>query len=188
MVFDDGVLRVIDAILEPGAVTLVHTHERANVAITIEPGRLWSLDHRPEARRVEYDTHVGRVTFKRGPYTHRVGNASDTRVRIMHFELLAAPAAAPATVTTSSLSATPAPEVENDAIRIYRVRLAPGARANAHRRGAPVIVAAIDAELDVGGRRLSPGDFSWHADGVVPEIGIEGPTGGEVIEMEWLAP
>ena len=181
VIFDDGVLRVINAVLEPGDVTLVHTHERANVAITIEPGRLWSLDHKADAQRLDYASPLGRVSFKRGPYTHTVGNPGETRVRIMHFEILAAAAKVPAVT-----SATDGLEVENDAIRIYRHRLAAGTRTPGHRRSAPVVLCSVDAPLDVGGQRLRPGDFSWHADGVVPEISIDGAGGAELIEMEWL--
>ncbi len=180
VVFQDADLRVIEAILAPADVTLLHTHELDNVAITVEPSRLWSQD--PGGPRNEYDAFRGRVVFKRAPYTHWVGNLGESRVRIVHIESLALGGTRP---PLGALPDTHRAELENDVVRISRVAVAPGGTVAPVAYPAPVVLVALDSGVRVGPQSLASGGYSWHVDGAVPAIVNPGESPAELIAIEW---
>ncbi|HEX5631697.1 MAG TPA: hypothetical protein VFX50_00645, partial [Gemmatimonadales bacterium] len=124
VVFANDRVRVIDAVLPPGSVTLYHVHDRDNLPIAVAPGR---VSVQPLGGAVaESDVALGEVSFAAGGYTHRVGNPGTAEVRFIDVELLGGASAMP-----SRRAATPPAHelvIENGRVRVYRVVLVPGQR------------------------------------------------------------
>ena len=101
VVFENALVRVIDAALPVGHATLYHTHSRDNVPVAVAGGRVATIVLGREA--VESTVKTGQVSFAAGGYTHIVRNVGPTPLHFIDVELLtSAPAAAPAPATTAA--------------------------------------------------------------------------------------
>src|SRR6516162_2653695 len=73
VVFKNDFVRVLDATLPPGYVTLNHRHDVDNVSVTIANGR-----DGPDSSR-----GIGRAGFARGGYAHSVTNSGPKVMRFI---------------------------------------------------------------------------------------------------------
>jgi quercetin dioxygenase-like cupin family protein len=165
IVFANPHVRVIDARFPPGHVTLEHTHLADNSAITISTGR----DDAEAAAR------VGRVGFTRGGYSHRVTNNGTIEMRFVAVEYIKGD-------RPGALAAADGPnhklETENDRVRIYRVRLAPGESIASHSHQAGWLAVTVK-----GGD--GPGRHQWHPGGSdIPLRVASGQQAVEIVELE----
>jgi predicted metal-dependent enzyme (double-stranded beta helix superfamily) len=161
LVFANEFVRVIDARFPPGHKTLVHAHMADNVAVTITTGR----ENAPG----------GRAGFAAGGYSHSVTNSGPLEQRFIDVEFLksdkpGAPAAPDSPAHTL--------ETENDRVRIYRVKLAPGESLASHRHDAGWIGVTV-----TGGR--GPGTYQWHAGGTSLPLAVQAKDAAlEIVELE----
>ena len=190
IVFENDVVRVIDAALPVGHVTLYHTHVRDNVPVAVASGRVATtvIGRAP----VESAVKAGQVWFAAGGYTHEVRNVGATPLRYIDVELRtivpAAPSSPPA---TASPLAGHAVELSNARVRVHRVILAPGRRLDAHQHAGPVLeVLVAGDDIQRGGSHFaSPvvaGAFEWHGDGALDAVRNTGRVPYEVVEVEWI--
>ena len=164
VVFKNDFVRVIDATFPPGYVTLNHSHDVDNVAVTISTGR----DGAESAAR------VGRAGFSKGGYAHRVTNSGPGVMRFIAVEILKTdrPASPAAQLPNHVL------ETENDRVRVYRVKLAAGESLESH------VHAAGWLEVTVSGGE-GPGANVWHGAG--ESRTLKAPVGAgpvEIVEIE----
>src|SRR5262245_28536192 len=164
VVFKNDFVRVLDATLPAGYVTLNHRHDVDNVSVTMSNGR----DGEAALRG------IGRAGFAKGGYAHSVTNSGPGVMRFIVVELLKTdrPNAAPVTLPKHTL------ETENDRVRIYRVKLTPGESVESHSHNAGW------AEVTVTGRE-KPGSSTWHAAGETHPLtaAAAGPA-VELVELE----
>jgi mannose-6-phosphate isomerase-like protein (cupin superfamily) len=190
IVFENDVVRVIDAALPVGHATLNHTHIRDNVPVAVAGGRVSTTAIGREP--VESAVKVGQVSFAVGGYTHVVRNIGPTPLHFIDVELrTSAPAAAtPAPVAAGAPIAGHALELSNTRVRVHRVIVAPGRRLEAHRHAGPVldVLVAGDA-VQHGAGDISPvaaGSFRWHGDGAIDAVRNTGRVPYAVVEVEWI--
>jgi quercetin dioxygenase-like cupin family protein len=159
VVLKNDFVRVIDATFPAGYVTLNHRHDLDNVAVTISTGR---EDGDAQAR-------VGRAGFSKGGYSHRVTNSGPGIMRFIDVEVLKSdrPASAAMQLPNHTL------ELENDRVRIYRVKLAPGESLASHTHTAGWL------EVTVSGG-AGPGAYLWH--GASDAGPLKAPL--EIVEIE----
>jgi quercetin dioxygenase-like cupin family protein len=144
VVFKNDFIRVLDATLPAGYVTLNHAHAVDNISVTISNGREGDAAGRG----------IGRAGFSKGGYAHTVTNSGPGVMRYIVVEPLKAdrPKAAAAVFPNHTL------ETENERVRIYRVKLAAGESIEAHAH------AAGRLEVTVTGPS-GPGASLWIAGG-----------------------
>jgi len=164
VVFKNDFVRILDATLPAGYVTLNHRHDVDNVSVTMSNGR----DGEAALRG------IGRAGFAKGGYAHAVTNSGPGVMRFIVVELLKTdgPGAAPVTLPKHTL------ETENDRVRIYRVRLAPGESLESHSHNAGWV------EVTVTGPD-KPGSSAWHAAGQQHSLTVGAADPAlEVVELE----
>ena len=117
---------------------------------------------------------IGRAGFSKGGYSHIVTNAGTIELRFIDVELL------PGSEKSTAAAFLDAPahrlETENDRVRIYRIKLAPGESLPAHRHNGAFLTVTVS-----GG--AGPGSFEWHNDGAANSI-QSGMSALEIVELE----
>ena len=163
LVFKNDFVRVIDARFPPGYKSLSHAHAQDNVAVTISTGR----DDAASAAR------IGRAGFSKGGYSHVVTNSGTIEMRFIDVELMRADKPAAASVPDEPRHKL---ELENDRVRIYRVKLAPGESFASHKHAAGWLGVTV-----AGG--AGPGTYQWHGAGDGNPLN-SGQSVFEMVELE----
>jgi mannose-6-phosphate isomerase-like protein (cupin superfamily) len=189
VVFENEVVRVIDAAVPVGHATLYHTHARDNVPVAVAGGRVATtlIGGGP----VESAVKAGQVSFAVGGYTHVVANVGPTPLHFIDVELRTS---APEANTAARAAAAPLTghtlELSNPRVRVHRVIVAPGKSLETHRHAGPVLEVFVGGEVVVRGAAVSTpvvaGTFCWHDDGAVGAIRNPGRQRYEVVEIEWI--
>jgi quercetin dioxygenase-like cupin family protein len=79
-------------------------------------------------------------------------------------------------------------ELENERVRVYRVRLDTGTKRSAHRHPGAVLAVVARGEGSAeaeSGSSLAPGDFRWHEGGSLPTVEAAERSEMEIVEIEW---
>jgi hypothetical protein len=163
LVFANDFVHVVDARLPPGYKSLNHTHSLDNVAVTISPG---SNDAQAVAR-------IGRAGFSKGGYSHTVTNSGSIELRFIDVELVKADSPGAAAFPDQPQHKL---ETENERVRVYRIKLAPGESLSAHQHSSGSLAVIIS-----GG--TGPGSFQWYAANTSNPL-TAGPSGLEIVELE----
>ena len=188
VVFENVLVRVIDAALPVGHATLYHTHSRDNLPVAVASGRVATTVLGRAS--VESAVKAGQVSFAAGGYTHEVRNVGPTPLHFIDVELLtSAPAAA-----SSGPAAAPLVghvlELSNSRVVVRRVIVAPGRRLEAHKHAGAVLEVLVEGETVAHGAGIAApvaaGAFEWHSEGAVDEVRNTGRVPYEVIEVEWI--
>ena len=196
VVFENKYVRIYDALIPPGDITLFHTHSFDNVATTVSGGRL--RHDIPGQSPTEQGPSTGNVSFAYGTkisYTHRIENIGSTPLRFVVAELHA-PSASPGTPT--ALEAAPGHRVvlENDRVKVYRVSIEPKQATGIRARTLPWLRISISQgmiAIHEPGKpsktvQTRPGDYRWHESGITDSIENVGSTTYEATEIEWKWP
>lgn len=184
VVFENELVRVIDAAVAPGRATAYHTHERDNVPVAVAAGETTTtpLGGTP----VRSPVALGRVSYARGGYTHEVRNSGSTPLRFIDVELRG-----PRGTPTGGQfdSSRHVKEIDNERVVVHRLRVPAGARVGGHHHAGPLL------EVVVRGDRVARGDsapaaavagaFAWRAEGRVPRIENDAAVEFELVEVEW---
>jgi len=189
VVFQNEYVRVIDAVLPPGYVSLFHTHSADNVPVTISGGKIRA--ELPGGQPMDSEAVAGRVSFAKASYTHRISNIGATTVRFIDVEILAAPPGAAASSGGDELPGRKL-ESENARVRIYRLTLAPGESTGSRTHALGWLEVTVrggritrSLEPDRETIELRPGDFRWHPPGTAHTSTNAGQSTYEAIEIEW---
>ncbi|MFI5180685.1 MAG: cupin domain-containing protein [Thermoanaerobaculia bacterium] len=175
VVLENAFVRVIDATLPPGYVSLFHTHDRDNVPVAVLGGRI-RTDMAGQPSR-EMDVVPGQAWFSPGGYSHRVTNVGPATVRFIDVEVLAT---LPAEAGAASELDGHERELESPRAVVYRLTLAPGASRAAHQHAKGVLRVTAPAKSSD-----ASAEFSWHPSGRVPAVENGGSGPLEVVEIEW---
>ena len=166
LVFANDYVRVLDVRFAPGYVSQMHTHAADNTAITIVPGTPG-----PEA-----EARIGRGGFSRGGYSHVARNTGTQEMRLIDVEFHKSDRPGSPAVADSGAHKL---ESEQDSVRVYRVRLAPGESLAAHRHDAGWVGVTVR-----GGS--GPGTYRWYAGGSAVPLSV--PAGGQALEIVEFEP
>lgn len=186
VMFENAVVRVIDAALPVGHATLYHTHSRDNVPVAVAAGRVATtlIGQGP----VESAVTVGQVSFAVGGYTHVVRNAGPSALHFIDVELRTSsppPAASPAAAPPLDGHVL---ELSNPRVRVHRIVLAPGRRLEPHTHIGAVLEVLVSGDAVArgagGAAPVVPGAFAWHADGALDAVRNTGRVLYEVVEIE----
>lgn len=193
VVFENNYVRIYDALIPPGDISLFHTHSFDNVATTVSGGRM--RNEIPGQAPTEQGPTTGNVSFAYGtriPYTHRIENIGNTPLRFVVAELHS-PSASPG--TAASLDGLPGHRkvLENDRVKVYRVSIDPKQSTGVRSRTLPWLRISITQSMisihEPGKTpktiQTRPGDYRWHEAGTADSIENVGPTPYEATEIEW---
>jgi quercetin dioxygenase-like cupin family protein len=190
VVFSNKYVRVIDAVVPPGDATLYHTHSEDNVPVAISGGtmRTQILGAEPTESTIQ----TGGIWWAKASYSHQITNVGQSTLRFIDAEVLASP---PGTSAAAPLGDVPGMklEIENEKVRIYRVRLEPGQSTGAHTHArARLSVAVTAGKLGVktgdGPREVvdvEAGGFVWNEGAVSHSLDNAGDAVFEGVEIEW---
>ena len=191
--FDDGIVRIIELVLQRGRTTLMHEHRADNFTVflssaqvTIEPhggGKPIVLNRTPG--------YVGFASTAKGPYSHRITVSGETTFHVIGIELLSPTPAGPATATHRPGAAFKM-VLENPRGRAYRVILAPGEATETFARPAGSALFAVSAgriSETVDGKPVrlwdfEPGHFRWFESSAKVSIKNESSRPIELVEIE----
>lgn len=192
LVFASEVLRIFDTKIPAGDVTLFHTHLADSVFICIDGGETQSeepgkeITKRPPFKSGEawYRAHT------KTPLTHRVTNLGKSDVRILDIEALQAPAESGDALTALPPMYTPV--LENDRVRVTRLKLIKGEKSVERTLTRPalvVVVKASKAVIDLPRSRVltdyDPGDYFEIPVGKKYFIGNFGDNDFEAIQIDF---
>jgi quercetin dioxygenase-like cupin family protein len=186
LVLKNDSVMVLRVKLLPGESTLFHTHSHDRVAVDLSETTI-TLQKPGQPESAPEATKPGGVAAleSKGPFTHIVHNTGNAVFEVLDVELLHRPATA---------SATPAGQVEaeNPSARVYKWTLAPGATSPMHTHERPyLIISATPLMLkmtDPDGKsfahEVKAGDVHWVDAKVTHSLANEGPTVGQIVEIE----
>lgn len=190
--FQNKYVRVIDAIVPPGDVTLFHTHSNDNVPVAISGSRMKTelLGGGTSESTVE----AGGAWFAKASYTHKISNIGPTTLRFIDAEILV-PSGTVAASASQPLDRVHGQtlEIENDKVRVYRVKLGPGETLPAQTHILPWLgVEVTGGKVALGSRgskrqvtEVKPGEFRWQDGGKASSLTNVGDANYEAIEIEW---
>ncbi len=186
-VFKNDYVQVFRVNLEPGMVSLMHTHARDDAAVRLSTATVTAQSPGEPAGAPEF-VSPGLVSARdneKKPHTHRVHNIGTTLFDVIDVQILKRPDG-PATPPIA------VPAAENPRMRVYRYELEPGARSAPHTHARPyLLVAATDmnlrAALPEGGsvaHLVKAGDLHWVETAVTHTLINEGREKSVVVEFE----
>ena len=179
VVFANGYVRVIDASLPVGDVTLFHTHELDNVPVVITGGTIRTQ----VVHGATSDTtlEVGRAWFAKAAYTHQIANIGATPLRFIDAEILARWQSSGAGSTQSGPETT---IVENDIVRVARIVLNPQVSLAPHVHAQPLLHVEVSGSAN-SGRPRTAGSFRWLDPGAPHGVANTSDQRYEGVIVEW---
>lgn len=192
IVFQNKNVRIYDALVPPGDLTLFHTHSFDNVVVVASGGK--GTNEFQGKPPIQMAPITGAVSFSKAtnaPYTHRIGNVGTTPLRFIAVELLAPSASGG---IPAALETVPGHKfvLENDLVKVYRVFVDPEQSTGVRSRTLPWLSISItQSTISVQGPGKSPetietkpGDYRWHEGATTDSIKNIGSTSYEAIEIE----
>jgi quercetin dioxygenase-like cupin family protein len=181
VVFANRYVRVIDAALPVGDVTVFHTHDLDNVPIVITGGVIRTQV--AAGATTETTLEVGRAWFAKAAYTHQIANIGTTPLRFIDAEILSR-----WTGSLPGVSGQPIPEeatvVENDVVRVARVTLSPHGSLKVHAHARPLLHVEVTGGT-VSGTARAAGGFTWLDPGSSHPVQNTGDRPYEAVIVEW---
>jgi hypothetical protein len=191
--FKNEYLRVIKVIIDPGDATLFHTHELDLAFAVIRGAEIKNeVPNNPEAAIIRLDTGAARYSNYQGkPYIHRVTNRSSEPYWLIAFEI---ELPEPGKFGTSDRSGAPAyvSELDNNRLRIWRLKLGPGQSAPPIVKSGPGLRVLLSGDqvtetvVDAPARDLPirRGGFEWQPPGPRHAVKNTGQSPLELVEFE----
>lgn len=186
VLFKNEFVIVIRATLQPGEISLYHTHshDSADIEIVSSTTREQVLGNEEASPET---SHAGDVSADScdAPITHRVRNVGSRPMDIIHVEFLQRP-------THPSSQAATGLAAENASARVYNWIIAPRANTPRHSHNRPyLIVAATPMRLKMTAadgqsrsEEVNTGDFHWIESRVRHTLENDGVAQGQIVEME----
>jgi quercetin dioxygenase-like cupin family protein len=174
VVLKNDYVRILDATLPPGYVTLNHTHAVDNVSVTVANGRDGEAGLRG----------LGRVGFSKGGYSHAVTNSGTAIMRYIVIEPFKSdrPNAEVAALPHHML------ETENERVRIYRVKLAAGESLESHTHATGRVEVMVAGPTGPTGPVGATGAGAWAWISGGENRPFKAPAGGPALEFVEVEP
>ena len=190
IVFENKNVRIYDALIPPGAVTLFHTHSADSVAVAIHSGK--GTNEFLGKAAVDITAVTGNAGFSKATYTHRVGNVGSTPLRFVGAEVKA-PSESPGIPAILDALHGHKLVLENDRVKVYRVSIDPKQATGIRSRTLPWLrISVSQSTISVQGPgknpetlETKPGDYRWHEGATAQSLENVGSTTYEAIEIEW---
>jgi hypothetical protein len=192
IVFQNKNVRIYDALIPPGDLTLFHTHSFDTVNVVVSGGK--GMNEFQGKPPIQSAFITGQVFFNKAtnaPYTHRLGNVGTTPIRVVGAEVLASSASRG---VPAALDTVPGHKLvlENDLVKVYRVSVDPKQSTGVRSRTLPwlrisVLQSTISVqELGKNPETLEtkPGDYRWYEGATTQSLENIGSTSYEAIEIE----
>lgn len=162
--FQNGYVRVMETYLEPGEETWAHSHPIESAIIFLTDGTFRITSDDGSMREVFAQRHT--VAFGDSAIVHRTRNYGDAPARVVAVEVFSRPPATSDEAVDFDLGEM---LLDNDKVRITRVRLEPGVSTGLCGASSSVLVALTPGVLRSrgGGRAttLGVGDVLWSEPG-----------------------
>jgi hypothetical protein len=193
LVFQNDLIRLFRVLIPPGSATLWHEHNFDYVVTAVNGTKVQvELPGNPQATEGTMITNsVSYVNYAGKHFVHRVSNKGDTLNHQLAFEILL-----PKPGSFASSDRSPASqykmETDNDRIRVWRLKLAPGEIADSIDQRAPTLRAILSGErlleTDSNGEvkeiPVKSGDFAWLPGPASRSVTNAGSTPLELVEVE----
>jgi hypothetical protein len=193
LVFQNDIIRLLRVLIPAGGATLWHEHNFDFVVIAVNgtkvqielPGESHATEGTMVTGSIAYTNYAGRH------FVHRIANRDDALNHQLAFEILVP---SPGEFIASDRSSAPQykMETDNERIRVWRLKLAPGEIAELINQRAPALHAVLQGDrlLETGanGRvretAIKSGDFAWLPGPAARAVTNAGPTPLEIAEVE----
>jgi quercetin dioxygenase-like cupin family protein len=188
--FENSHVRVFDVVVPPGDTTLYHHHAQDYVFVMIGAANLKAQMQGGEP--FDMILKDGQARYTAGPIIHRVSNVGKADFRNITIEVLEPSRAGKGTLDRG---AEYNPVLENDRVRVYKLRLEPGQSTRASRNQPELTVAVtpgailIETEAGASAKRgkavFKPGDFEFRQGERTESLKNTGKGRFEAIIVEW---
>jgi hypothetical protein len=193
IVFENKNVRIYDALIPPGDLTLFHTHSVDSVVVVVSGGK--GTNELLGKASMEIAPVTGNAGFSKAtnaPYTHRVGNIGVTPLRFVVAEVKT-PSESPGVPAALDAVLGHKLVVENDRVKVYRLSIDPKQATGIRSRTLPWLrISVSQSTISVQGPgknpeilETKPGDFRWHEGATAQSLENVGSTTYEAIEIEW---
>ena len=193
VVLQNDLVRIMRVLIPPNDATGWHEHNFDYVVVAVNGTKI-HVDVRGNPQAIEgtmATSSVGYVNYAGKLFVHRVGNTSDTLNHQLAFEILY-PSAGSFTASDRSSAPQYKMETDNERVRVWRLKLAPGEVAEMINQKAPAVRAIMTGErmleTDSNGqvREISAksGDFAWLPGPAARSVTNAGLTPLELVEVE----
>lgn len=191
--FENEDVRVYDAQVPAGHVTLYHRHSENTIYVVVDPSRLktQAVEGRPTEREFRAKT-VFYNPQREHPLIHEVTNVGDTDARLIAVEFRGkAREAAHARTTAHGYSEG----LVNEFVRVNMLALEPGERTSPHVFHYPTVTVALtpgvvtreSKDSPTVTETVEPGEVTYRADGVSHDIRNDGSEAVEFVVYECVA-
>jgi len=193
IVFQNKNIRIYDALIPPGEVTLFHTHSFDTVNVVVSDGK--GMNEFPGKPPIQMTLITGAVSFYKAanaPFTHRLSNVGTTPIRVLGAEVIASPASRG---VPAALDTVPGHKLvlENDLVKVYRISLDPKQSTGIRSRTLPWLRISITQSMisihEPGKTpktlQTRPGDYRWYEGPTTDSIENVGSAKYEAAEIEW---
>jgi hypothetical protein len=193
VILQNDLVRIMRVLIPPNDATGWHEHNFDYVVVAVNGTKI-HVDVRGNPQAIEGTMETSSVAYTNYAgkhFVHRVANKSDTLNHQLAFEILYPSSGS---FTPSDRSSVPQykMETDNDRIRVWRLKLAPGEIAQSIDQRAPAVRAVLSGdrilETDSNGQvkeiSLRGGDFTWLAGSSARSITNGGLTPLELVEVE----
>jgi quercetin dioxygenase-like cupin family protein len=180
-------------LIPPNDATGWHEHNFDYVVVAVNGTKI-HVDVRGNPQAIEgtmATSSVGYTNYAGKRFVHRVANKSDTLNNQLAFEILSASSGS---FTPSDRSAVPQykMETDNDRVRVWRLKLAPGETTDLVNQKAPAVRVMLSGErlleTDSNGQvkelAAKSGDFAWLPGPAARSVTNAGLTPLELVEVE----
>jgi mannose-6-phosphate isomerase-like protein (cupin superfamily) len=187
--FENEFTRVFDVEAPSGDTTLFHTHSNDYLFVSIGDANLKAevLGNHPG----DLILKDGEVRFTKATITHRITNQSKDPFRNITIEVLKSSGLSPQ-ATGAAISGHSA-VLENDRVRVERLKLEPGEATNMHEHALPGLAVFIKGGtlmIESPGQKsqtvdVKSGDFRWRESKTTHKLKNVGKTRIEAVDIEW---
>ena len=187
VVWKNGYVEVIRAVVPAGESTLFHTHSRDRVAVDLTSTML-SFQKLNEAEGKPEPSIPGDISSHAdfdAPYTHRLHNVGEKTYEVLDVEFLKRPEHPPE-ISAATVAG------ENPSARVYKWNLAPGGATAVHVHEHPYLLLAVTTSrlksiapdgtsaIEV----VEAGDFRWVNAKGLHTLANAGSSDGQIVEIE----
>ncbi|HLH96895.1 MAG TPA: hypothetical protein VKW08_17425 [Xanthobacteraceae bacterium] len=193
VVLQNDLVRIMRVLIPPSQATGWHEHNFDYIVVAVNGTKI-HVDVKGDPKAVEgvmETSSVGYVNYAGKHFVHRVGNTSDTVNHQLAFEILLP---SPGSFTPSDRSSASQYKMErdNDRVRVWRLKLAPGEVAELINQKGPAVRVILSGErlleTDSNGqvREISArsGDFAWLPGSSSRAVTNAGLVPLELVEVE----
>jgi quercetin dioxygenase-like cupin family protein len=186
-------VRIMRVLIPPSDATGWHEHNFDYVVVAVNGTKI-HVDVRGNPQAIEgtmETSSVGYTNYAGKHFVHRVANRSDTVNHQLAFEILR-PTPGSFVPSDRSLASQYKMETDNDRVRVWRLKLAPGEVAHLIDQKAPAVRVVLSGErlleTDSNGqvreRSIKSGDFAWLPGPASRSVTNGGVTPLELVEVE----